>query len=90
MIFLSLNVRIVLRRKASAPMNTWATPSRYVDEFVGRNFGLAQDSRKRSDLDLVMHRHDTAFGAAPHDYVTAGLSNLYETEALTGFDDCRP
>ena len=51
---------------------------------------MAQDSRKRPDLDLVMHRHDTAFGAAPHDYVTAGLSNLYETEALTGFDDCRP
>ena len=69
-------------------LNSWS--SQGLGKLVGRNFRLAQDARKRADLDLAAHWHNTTFGSAAHDDVAAGLTNLGETEMLRGFDDCRP
>ena len=66
----------------------WAASSQRVNELVGRNVGLAQDAGKSADFDLIMHRHYAAFGSTPHDDVTAGLANLYETEMFKSVCDC--
>lgn len=73
--------------------NTSSEPgatSQRVNELVGRNVGLAQNAGKRSDFDLTVHRHHTAFGSASHYHVTAGLTNLCKTKMLKGSDDFRP
>jgi len=49
---------------------------------IWRHVGLAQDTRKRADLDLTVHGNNTAFGATAHDYVTSGLTIFLNTKAL--------
>ena len=60
-----------------------------INEIVGRDFGLTQDSRECSDFDFAMHRNHAALWPAPHDYVATGLANFYETQTLKCFDDRR-
>lgn len=57
------------------------------DEFFGRYLGLSEDTGQRAYLDLIMHRHDTAFGTATHHDVASGLTQLFEAEALQGAHD---
>ena len=71
-------------------MNYWAPLTQRVHELFRRNLCLPQDTRKRSNFDLAMHWHYTAFGSTAHDDVATRLANPYETEMFKGFDNCGP
>ena len=52
------------------------------DELFGRNVSLPENAGQRTNLDLAVHGHDTAFGTAPHDDMAARLTEPLETEAF--------
>ena len=51
-----------------------------LQELFGRGFGLAKNARQCTDLNLPVHRNNTAFCFTFLNDVTAALTNLCEPE----------
>ena len=73
----------------SRSLPDWAANSRCVNELIGRNIGLTQDSCQCSNFDFAVHRYNTALSSTTQNDVASFLTNPYETETLKHFYDFR-
>jgi len=51
-------------------------------EFIGRYFGLTQNTGESADFDFAMQGHNADYGTTAHDDVASGLASFLETKAL--------